>query len=266
MVNSITVNCQGSEEFLVEEDEEYLDNTNFCDEAELVGDNEDSDDESIDLFPTFPPLVVRSNDTHIDDLSFATTAVDTCKESVSSTEDDWQDSDDKIKLAEVEEICMKVMTVSHSVNILKTPNIFIGDSGASNHSTQYGEGIINRKKGNSGDSVMVGSGRVINATVVGDLPGTICDKYGTEIGDAIMQEIAHCPNMRCNVFSVTKLQLILFYRPNLANHPLYYLYSPRKCQQQQLQMIGHTCPYHLFFQLMEIEEDMNQLTHRLILH
>ena len=54
---------------------------------------------------------------------------------------------------------------------------------------------------------MVGSGRVINATVVGDLPGTICDKHGTEIGDAIMQEIAYCPNMRCNVFSVTKLLL-----------------------------------------------------------
>ena len=53
---------------------------------------------------------------------------------------------------------MKVMTVPNTVNILNNPNIFIGDSGASNHSTQYGEGIINRKKGNSGDSVMVGSG------------------------------------------------------------------------------------------------------------
>ena len=100
---------------------------------------------------------------------------------------------------------MKVMTVPNTMNILNNPNVVIGDSGASNHSTQYGEGIINRKKGNSRDSVMVRSGRVINATVVGDLPGTICDKHGTEIGDAIIQEITHYPNMRCNVFSVTKL-------------------------------------------------------------
>jgi len=54
---------------------------------------------------------------------------------------------------------------------------------------------------------MVGSGSVINANVVGDLPGTICDKHGTGLTDGIIQENAHCPNMLCNVFSVTKLLL-----------------------------------------------------------
>ena len=115
-------------------------------------------------------------------------------------------SDQELIKAE-KEVSMNVMTVPNSVHILNDPNIFIRDFGASNHSTQYGDGIINCTKGNSGDAVMVGSGSVINANVVGDLPGTICDKHGTGLTDGIIQEIAHCPNMRCNVFSVTKLLL-----------------------------------------------------------
>ena len=57
----------------------------------LVWINEDSDDESIDSFPTFPTLVVRSNNTDTDDLSFATTAADTCEES----EDEWDSDSEK---------------------------------------------------------------------------------------------------------------------------------------------------------------------------
>ena len=161
---------------------------------------------SIDSFPTFPRLIVRSNNTGTNDLSFATTAADTGEK----TEHEWDSDSDENSgtLIEIEkEVCMKAMTVPNTVHILNDPNIFIGNSGAPNYSTQCGEGISNCKKTNSGDAVMVGSGCVINTNVVGDLPGSICNKNGTEIIEGIIKEIAHCPNMRCNVFSVTKLLL-----------------------------------------------------------
>ena len=41
---------------------------------------------------------------------------------------------------------MKTMTVPNTVSMLNNPNIFIGDSGASIHSTQYGQGLVNINK------------------------------------------------------------------------------------------------------------------------
>ena len=89
----------------------------------LVWINEDSDEESIDSFPTFSILLVRPNNTDTDDLSFATVAADTCEE----TEHEWDfDSDEKSeRLIEIEKkICMKTMTVPNTVHILNAPNIF----------------------------------------------------------------------------------------------------------------------------------------------
>ena len=54
-----------------------------------------------------------------------------------------------------EELCMKVMTVPNRVSMLNNPNIFIRDSGAFTHSTQYGQGPVNIRKGKENDSVVV---------------------------------------------------------------------------------------------------------------
>ena len=91
--------------------------------------------------------------------------------------------------------------------MLNNPNIFIGDSGASTHSNQYGQGLVDINQGKDNDSVMVGSGNLMKASAIGNLPGTICNKYGEEIRKGIMQDVTHCPSMQCNVFSLTKLLL-----------------------------------------------------------
>ena len=102
---------------------------------------------------------------------------------------------------------MKEMSVSNTVSMLNNPNIFIGDSGASTHNTHFVGGIINIKRGYTNDSVMVGNGNVMTANIVGDLPGMICNRYGDEMSKGLIQEVTHCPSMKCNVFSITKLLL-----------------------------------------------------------
>ena len=61
----------------------------------------------------------------------------------------------KLNIKNEEELCMKVMTVPNRVSMLNNPNIFIGDSGAFTHSTQYGQGPVNIRKGKENDSVVV---------------------------------------------------------------------------------------------------------------
>ena len=76
---------------------------------------------------------------------------------------------------------MKAMTVPNTVSMLNNPNIVIGDSGASTHSNQYGQGLVHMYKGKDNDSVMVRSSNVMKTSVVGNLPGTIFNKYGGTI-------------------------------------------------------------------------------------
>ena len=105
------------------------------------------------------------------------------------------------------EVCMKTMTVPNTDSMIYNLNIFIGNSGTSTYSTRFGEGIINVKRGNTNDSVMVGSGNVMIATTVGNLLGIICNRFWEEMNKGFLQEVDHCPSMRCNVFNITKLLL-----------------------------------------------------------
>ena len=50
---------------------------------------------------------------------------------------------------------MKTVTAPNTVSMLNDPNIFIGDFGASTHSTLGGEGLINMKRGEANDVVIV---------------------------------------------------------------------------------------------------------------
>ena len=54
---------------------------------------------------------------------------------------------------------------------------------------------------------MVGSSNLMKANVVGNFPGTICNKCGGAIRKGIMQNVTHCPSMQCNIFSLTKMML-----------------------------------------------------------
>ena len=48
---------------------------------------------------------------------------------------------------------------------------------------------------------------MMTATMVGDLPGIISNRFGKEMNKLLVQEVTHCLSMRCIIFSITKLLL-----------------------------------------------------------
>ena len=99
-----------------------------------------------------------------------------------------------------QEICIPAIP-----SIFQDPNIFIGDTGASTHGTMYKEGIVANHT--DLDVAMMGNGEQVQAEKVGNISGTICDKNGTEIRNGVMQDVSYRPGMKCNVFSITKMQM-----------------------------------------------------------
>ena len=77
------------------------------------------------------------------------------------------------------EIALPMIHFPHTIEALKNPNIFIGDTGASSNSSQYQNGMVNLHDGQHGDSVMIGSGSVVKASKIGNILGEVCDNRGT---------------------------------------------------------------------------------------
>ena len=118
-----------------------------------------------------------------------------------------QDVENNNEIIEKEEAIFtgQEMCIPAVQSIFQDPNIFIGDTGASTHSTMYEEGIVGNQS--DLDVAMMGNGEQVQAEKVGNISGTICDKNGTEIRNGVMQDVSYRPGMKCNVFSITKMQM-----------------------------------------------------------
>ena len=95
------------------------------------------------------------------------------------------------------------MTFPNSQALLSDPNIWIADSAATVHMTPHGEGMINLRD-NKGSGIRVGSGEVIVAKKKGDIPCTLHNKHGIEVGDAKLTNVALIKTTPFNLFSITK--------------------------------------------------------------
>ena len=91
--------------------------------------------------------------------------------------------------------------------MLSDPNVCIGNSEAYNYSTQYDEGLVNVTKWGAGDRTMGINGSMIQIKLAGHLPSLICDKCRVTLEKDIIQDVKHCPNIRCGIFSIIKLLL-----------------------------------------------------------
>jgi hypothetical protein len=87
--------------------------------------------------------------------------------------------------------------------LLRSPNIWIGDTAATMHMTPYKEGMINCKKSRGG--ITVGNGEVMITNCSGDLPCEICDRHGKVLTKATTTEVALTKNPPFNSFSLTKM-------------------------------------------------------------
>ena len=62
--------------------------------------------------------------------------------------------------------------------------------------------MVDIKKASGQDSVTMGNGASVKATIIGNINRTICDKFGNEVCDSQMRDVLHLPNVKFNLFSI----------------------------------------------------------------
>ena len=96
------------------------------------------------------------------------------------------------------------MEFTGSSSILKDPNVFIGDTGATCDTTFSDLGLLNVYQAGKKDNIVDASGNGIEGKVVGDLPCTVCNKKGQEQCAVMIKGMVHMPQAGYNLFSLTK--------------------------------------------------------------
>ena len=101
-------------------------------------------------------------------------------------------------------VASNIRSFSSDDAILKDPNIFIADTGATSDTTPHLIGISNMKDTTKMDCITDVSGNSIKGNKVGKLKGVICDKYGNEEKSVTIKDMVHMPGSSFNLFSITK--------------------------------------------------------------
>jgi precorrin isomerase len=113
--------------------------------------------------------------------------------------------------AEVSACCIDVLltdtnsllSFSPGLAIVDDPNLFIGDSGASAHSTGSAFGLYDLKDADG--SGMMGSNGSVEATKkIGKLSATMCSKHGDKLFNLELSNVHYVPGQKFNLFSITK--------------------------------------------------------------
>jgi len=106
------------------------------------------------------------------------------------------DGDDKSKFSTAG------LTMAQKSFILKDPNIWVGDSGATSDSIFNDMGMQSCKETKS--SVTMGKGKSIHPKKIGDIAVTVHNKNGNEMSDAKTTDVAYIPEANFNLFSITR--------------------------------------------------------------
>ncbi len=97
------------------------------------------------------------------------------------------------------------LTFPNKSNLLLDPNVWIADTGASVHMTSHRQGFINERKASDSAHITMGNGAIETASIVGTLPGTVCDQYGNLLMRTAITDVTYLPNATYNLFSLTQM-------------------------------------------------------------
>ncbi len=90
------------------------------------------------------------------------------------------------------------------MDMLKKYDLWIADSGASNHVTFSDKGCRNRRIATGLTQGIVGNSVLPKCEL--DIPCFHFDKDGAQLGEVIITDVSHLPEGNFNLFSVTRLQ------------------------------------------------------------
>ena len=96
------------------------------------------------------------------------------------------------------------MVISTKLEMLRDPNIWIADTGASLHTTPHAAGIKDKCRMQEETTIHTANGKV-PTTKTGLLKGKIYDKNGNNKQTAIMTGVHVMPGGSFNLFSLTKI-------------------------------------------------------------
>jgi len=88
--------------------------------------------------------------------------------------------------------------------MLKRTDVWIADSGASNHVTFSDKGCRNKRIATRSTHGIVGNSVLPKCEL--DIPCVHFDKDGAQVGEVIITDVSHLPEGNFNLFSVTRLQ------------------------------------------------------------
>ena len=77
------------------------------------------------------------------------------------------------KSEEHSKVAMFSMTFPAKLGLLDDPNVWIVDTGATVHSMPHAAGMVDIKRASGMDSVTMGNGVSVKATIIGNINGTI---------------------------------------------------------------------------------------------
>ncbi len=91
-----------------------------------------------------------------------------------------------------------------SMDMLKRSDMWIADSGASNHVTFSDKGCRNKRIATGTTHGIVDESVLPKCEL--DMPCIHYDKDGTQVGEVLFTEVSHVPEGNFNLFSLTRLQ------------------------------------------------------------
>jgi hypothetical protein len=97
------------------------------------------------------------------------------------------------------------MEFPDSMRLLNDPNIWIGDTAASIHTSPYQHGMTPEGNTVNNGSIMVGNGITKKTATYGNISVTVCNKQGAKVGRAKLTHTGYSPNMKFNLCSLSKL-------------------------------------------------------------
>ena len=104
-------------------------------------------------------------------------------------------------------ICLSapVKSASHTVDLLKRNDVWIGDTGATCHSTPYDYGMTNCIAFKPEDSITMGNGVAVTTSKFGEVNGCLCDKLGRKLRSIKLKEVSHTPGAAYNLLIISKM-------------------------------------------------------------
>ena len=89
--------------------------------------------------------------------------------------------------------------------LLYNLNVFIGNTGATVHSTPRSIGMVNLTDTNGGEQITVANGMSVAGSQIGNVIGTVCDKHENTKGAAQIRETILASGNKYNLFLITKM-------------------------------------------------------------